>query len=94
MKKTRYFVILLAVLLCLSGCYPLRPMYEQEDADQITQKGTELMQGWLNKNMPGAELRECTADRLRVVHRCEVALLVACRREVNARLELGVWIGL
>ena len=64
MKKTRYFVILLAVLLCLSGCYPLRPMYEQEDADQITQKGTELMQGWLNKNMPGAELRECTADRL------------------------------
>ena len=53
MKKTRYFVIFLAVLLCLSGCYPLRPMYEQEDADRITQKGTELMQGWLNKNMPG-----------------------------------------
>ena len=64
MKKTQYFVILLAVLLCLSGCYPLRPMYEQEDADRITQKGTELMQGWLNKNMPGAELRECTADCL------------------------------
>lgn len=55
MKKTRYFVILLAVLLCLSGCYPLRPMYEREDADRITQKGTALMQDWLNKNMPGAE---------------------------------------
>ena len=64
MKKILYFVILLTVLLCISGCYPLRPMYEQEDADRITQKGTELIQGWLNKNMPGAELRECTADRL------------------------------
>ena len=64
MIKTLYFVILLTVLLCISGCYPLRPMYDQEDADRITQKGTELMQGWLNKNMPGAELRECTADSL------------------------------
>ena len=64
MKKTLYLVILLTVLLCISGCYPLRPMYDQEDADRITQKGTELMQGWLNKNMPGAELRECTADSL------------------------------
>ena len=56
--------MLLTVLLCLSGCYPLKPMYEQEDADRITQKGTELMQSWLNNYMPGAELRECTADRL------------------------------
>ena len=64
MKKTLYLVNLLTLLLCISGCYPLRPMYDQEDADRITQKGTELMQGWLNKNMPGAELRECTADSL------------------------------
>ena len=64
MKKALYFVVLLTVLLCISGCYPIRPMYEQEDADRITQKGTELMQDWLNKNMPGAELRECTADSL------------------------------
>ena len=39
-------------------------MYEQEDADRIAQKGTELMQDWLSKNMPGAKLRECTEDRL------------------------------
>ena len=64
MKNTRFFGILLTVLLCLSGCYPLRHMYEQEDADRIAQKGTELMQDWLSKNMPGAKLRECTADRL------------------------------
>ena len=44
MKKTLYLVILLTVLLCISGCYPLRSMYEQEDADRITQKGTELIQ--------------------------------------------------
>ena len=64
MKKTLFFGILLTVLLCLSGCYPLKPVYEQEDADRITQKGTELMQDWLNNNMPGAELLECTADSL------------------------------
>ena len=64
MKNTRFFGILLTVLLCLSGCYPLRPMYEQEDADRIAQKGTALMQDWLSKNMPGAKLRECTEDRL------------------------------
>ena len=64
MKNTRFFGIVLTVLLCLSGCYPLRPMYEQEDADRIAQKGTALMQDWLSKNMPGARLRECTADRL------------------------------
>ena len=49
MKNTRFFGMLLTVLLFLSGCYPLRPMYEQEDADRITQKGTELMQGWLTQ---------------------------------------------
>ena len=64
MKNTLFSGILLTVLLCLSGCYPLRPTYEQEDADRIAQKGTALMQDWLSKNMPGAKLHECTADRL------------------------------
>lgn len=55
---------MLVVLLCLSGCYPLKPMYEQEDADRIAQKGTELMQAWLNENMPDTVLRQCIADSL------------------------------
>lgn len=64
MKKPRFFGILLTVLLCLSGCYSLEPVFKQEDADRIAQKGTELMQDWLKNNMPGAELRDCTADSL------------------------------
>lgn len=54
--------LLLAALLCLSGCYPLEPMYEQEDADRITGKGAGMMQAWLHENMPDAVLKECTAD--------------------------------
>lgn len=64
MNKIRCAVIMMMVLLCLSGCYALKPMYDEEDADRVTRKGTELMQEWLDKNMPEARLLECRADTL------------------------------
>ncbi|MBQ7114599.1 MAG: hypothetical protein IJO10_10230 [Clostridia bacterium] len=55
------FAVLLAVIACFSGCYPPEPAYGQQDADRISETGAELMRAWLNENMPGAVLRECTA---------------------------------
>lgn len=56
-KRFLCFVFLSAVLFCFSGC----EHYEQEDADKITEKGTEMMQAWLDENMPDAQLTECSA---------------------------------
>ena len=56
-KRFLCFVFLLAVLYCFSGC----EHYEQEDADKITEKGTEMMQACLDENMPDAELTDCAA---------------------------------
>ena len=53
------FIVLVCV--CLFGCYPSKPMYEQENADKITAKGTEMMKTWLEENEPGAAIEECTA---------------------------------
>ena len=53
------FIVLICV--CLFGCYPNKPMYEQENADKITAKGTEMMKTWLEKNEPGAAIEECMA---------------------------------
>ena len=64
MKKILYFVILLIAFSLTSGCYPLSPNYSQQDAELISQKGSELMKEWLEKNMPDAQLRECNADSL------------------------------
>ena len=62
MKKMRkMFTALFASVLCLSGCYMPKAMYEQADADQITATGSEMMQTWLGENMPDAELTECKA---------------------------------
>ena len=56
-------VLLLTAVTCLTGCNLLQNMvehhythYEQEDADRITEKGTEMMEAWLEENMPGTEL--------------------------------------
>lgn len=48
MKKTQYFVILLAVLLCLSGCYPSGPCMSMRMLTGYP-KRYRAMQGWLNK---------------------------------------------
>ena len=40
-----------------SGC----ENYEQEDADRIGSKGAEMMQMWLDENMPDAQITECSA---------------------------------
>ena len=64
MKKFLVFItVILAVIIC-AGCYPHEPVYEQQEADRIAEKGTELMQAWLKENMPDAVLKECTADIL------------------------------
>ncbi len=62
MKKTvKMLAVLLISVLCLSGCFMPKPMYEQADADQVTAVGREMMQAWLNENMPEAELTDCAA---------------------------------
>lgn len=62
MKKLLIFILsVLTLTICLSGCYPNKKMYDQEDADKVSAKGTEMMQVWLDENMPDATLEECTA---------------------------------
>lgn len=62
MKKLfTHLIIVLTLVFSLSGCYLNKPMYNQEDADSVTSKGTEMMQAWLDENMPDAKLEECTA---------------------------------
>ncbi len=57
----KHRLLLIALVLTMSiflvGC----EHYEQEDADRIAAKGTEMMQAWLDKNMPDAEMTECSA---------------------------------
>ena len=62
MKNVRkLFAILFLSVLCLSGCFMPKPMYEQAEADLVTAKGRELMQVWLAQHMPEAELTDCEA---------------------------------
>lgn len=62
MKKLIVFIVLVFTLtVCVSGCYPNKEMYEQEDADRVTAKGSEMMQCWLDENMSDAKLEECAA---------------------------------
>ena len=69
MKKTlKMFAALVVSIVCLSGCLPTNPMYEQADADRVTAKGSEMMQAWLAENMPDAELTECAAYIPRPLH--------------------------
>lgn len=53
-------VVLMAVIVFgLAGC--TREAYTQEEMDQITQLGTEMMCVWLAENMPQAEIESCEA---------------------------------
>ena len=62
MKNVRkLFAILFLSVLCLSGCFMPKLMYEQAEADLVTAKGRELMQAWLAQHMPEAELTDCAA---------------------------------
>ncbi|MBE6688884.1 MAG: hypothetical protein E7588_06355 [Ruminococcaceae bacterium] len=60
-KRILVTAFIMLVCVCLFGCYPNKPMYEQENADKITAKGTEMMKTWLEENEPGAAIEECTA---------------------------------
>ena len=62
MKKTLLCmcVVLIAVMVFgLAGC--TREAYTQEEMDQITHKGMEMMRAWLDENMPEAEIENCEA---------------------------------
>jgi len=60
MKKIfLYPMIILSLIFCLSGC--VREMYEPEEVEMAAGKGAEMMQSWLDENMPDAALGECTA---------------------------------
>lgn len=62
MKKTVLCIAaVLALLFCLSGCYPLEPQYEEAEAELVKEKGAELMEEWLSENLPDARLDKCTA---------------------------------
>ncbi len=62
MKKLFLFIALVMALgVCLSGCYLMKEMYSPEDSDRVAAKGTEMMQVWLDENMPDAKLEDCTA---------------------------------
>ena len=52
-------VILLSAVLCLSGCED--NMIDDGLEKQVTEKGKEMMQAWVDENMPGAELENCKA---------------------------------
>ena len=66
-KRIVCILLLLAAVLCLSGCYPENAEYEQSDADMIVRKGTKLLEAWLDENMPGTELESIEAHRIRSV---------------------------
>ena len=50
-------VILLSAVLCLSGCEDNK--IDDGLEKQVTEKGKEMMQAWVDENMPGAELENC-----------------------------------
>ena len=45
-------VILLSAVLCLSGCEDNK--IDDGLEKQVTEKGKEMMQAWVDENMPGA----------------------------------------
>ena len=61
MTKPRLAICVLAWMIagCLGGCYRLKPMYEQADADLVASTGTKMMGEWLHEQMPEAELLTC-----------------------------------
>lgn len=57
MKKAFFAAVFLIILFCFAGC----EKYDQEEADVISDKGTEMMQAWLDENMPEAQMTGCEA---------------------------------
>ena len=58
-KRMICIMLILAMVICLAGCDT--DHYDKEDADLIAEKGTEMMQVWLDAHMPDAEMTECSA---------------------------------
>ncbi|MBQ3077897.1 MAG: hypothetical protein IJC43_08565, partial [Clostridia bacterium] len=58
-KRLVWITLTWALLLCLAGCH--HDPVEQEDAERIAEKGAEMMQTWLDEQMPDAEMTECAA---------------------------------
>ncbi|MBQ3183358.1 MAG: hypothetical protein IJB57_06790 [Clostridia bacterium] len=45
MKKLLIFIVFVfSLAICLSGCYPNKEMFKQENADSVAVKGIEMMQ--------------------------------------------------
>ena len=60
-RMIKMFAVMFAAVVCLSGCFMPKAMYEQADADMVAAKGSERMQAWLAEHMPDAELTGCEA---------------------------------
>jgi len=54
-KRLLSLVLVLMMCIPFSGCLG-RNMYKQKDADQIKEKTAEIMQVWIDQNLPGATL--------------------------------------
>ena len=54
----KHRLLLMTLVLVMISCLTACKHYEQHDADRITAKGTEMMQTWLDENMPDAEMTE------------------------------------
>ena len=62
MKRTLSYLcvaLIVAIVFGLAGC--TGEAYTQEEMDQITQTGMEMMRAWLDENMPEAEIEKCEA---------------------------------
>lgn len=57
----KYRFLLIAFVLILISHLTACIQYEQSDANRITEEGTEMMQLWLDENMPDAEITDCSA---------------------------------
>ena len=54
MKKTNALLALLALLLCLAGCFGRQ--YSEKEETAVRQKGEQMMREWLARTYPEAEL--------------------------------------
>lgn len=59
-KKLLSLVLVLMMCIPFSGCLG-RNMYKQKEADRIKEKTAEIMQVWIDQNLPGASLGNCAA---------------------------------
>ena len=59
-KRLLSLVLVLMMCIPFSGCLG-RNMYKQKEADRIKEKAAEIMQVWIDQNLPGASLGNCSA---------------------------------